>query len=391
MRTGLISPRMWPLLVPIVVLFPRYGSGETGGTRSDMHRLFTHVTAVFELSLDEDRFRDPGNRDSILDALYQLARVSKELGEHGEQPEPSYDYFGRSLSRDANEAVLRFRQNQYEGSRFLLGRLVNNCFDCHSRLPSTRPFPPGGSFTEGLDTGGIGDRDLARLQVTTRQFDEAMDTYERMLLATDVAAAKIAVSGIFEDYFAVGLRVEGDYDRVAGCLERFDERQDVPRYLHGRINRWYTDLKDIRKAERKTQGDLLFRGRKLIRDAQYQSAFPNDPRVVVRYVVASGYLIRYLQKEKKPGRERLAETYYLLGVAEANISRSYWSSETEALLEKSIRLAPKTVFARMAFNFLEEYTVRGYTGSSGVFIPPETQELLDELRDLVRRENGDGD
>jgi hypothetical protein len=37
----------------------------------------------------------------------------------------------------------------------------------------------------------------------------------------------------------------------------------------------------------------------------------------------------------------------------------------------------------MALNFLEEYTIIGYTGSSGVNVPPEVQEHLDELRALV--------
>jgi hypothetical protein len=364
----------------------RAGGGESGDTRSDMNELFGLVTTVFRLSLDADSFEDPVNRGRILDALYGLAEASRTLGAHGEKPEPSYDYFGRALARDANEAVLRFRQDRYEGARFVVGKLTNNCFDCHSRLPSDRVFRPGGPFLEELDTGSLDPRDLARLQVVTRQFGPAMDTCEEILLSSATPAAKIAVSGVFEEYFAVGLRVQCDFDRVLECLERFAKRPDVPPYLGGRINRWYTDLKQIRKTERKPRGDLLERGRTLVRDAQYQSEFPNDPRSIVRFVVASGCLLRYLQQDSGADSRRLAEAYYLLGVAESNISRSYWSSETEMLLEKSIRLAPGSVFARMAYNFLEEYTVRGYTGSSGVHVPPDVQELLDELRALVETE-----
>jgi len=289
--------------------------------------------------------------------------------------------------RDANEAVLRFRQNQYEGSRFLLGRLMDNCFACHSRLPVDQNFVAGGVFTGNVDTSELTRQDIARLQVVTRQFDAAIQTYEEILLSESVPASEIAVSGVFEDYFRVALRVDGDYDRVMEILKKFNARPDVPPYLSGRVNRWYTDIKAIKKSERKKRGDLLDNGRKLVRDAQYRAAFPHDPQSTVRYVVASGYLTQYLQQDLNQEPERLVEAYYLLGVAESNISVSYWSSETEILLEKAIRTAPQSVYGRMAFNFLEEYTVGGYTGSSGVHVPPDVQDRLDELRALVETDS----
>ena len=104
-------------------------------------------------------------------------------------------------------------------------------------------------------------------------------------------------------------------------------------------------------------------------------------------MVATGYLNRYLQQDLDGETERLVEAYYLLGVAESNISLSYWSSETEILLEKAIRTGPKSVYGRMAYNFLEEYTVSGYTGSSGVHIPRDVQERLDDLRALVKSDD----
>ena len=60
-------------------------------------------------------------------------------------------------------------------------------------------------------------------------------------------------------------------------------------------------------------------------------------------------------------RTPLAEAYYLLGVAESFISRTLWMSETEFFLETAIRLAPKSVSARQAYAFLEEYVLIRYT------------------------------
>lgn len=351
-----------------------------------MHQLFRDLSAVFRMSLDRGEFEDPDNRDQILAALYALAGNAQQLGMYGEGLNPSYNYVQRSLVRDANEAVLRFRQGQFEGSRFVLDHLMNNCFDCHSRLPADRPFRLGEQFLEevGIETLTVEDR--ARLQVTTRQFEGALDTYEELLLSPTVPAGKIAVSGTIENYLKICLRVAEDCDRAVAALDTFRRRPDVPHYLDGRLAHWMDDLKELKKTRRRVGRNPLECGRELIRDAQFRNAFPNDPQGLVRFVAASGYLHRFLQTNPADERQS-AEAFYLLGVAESHLSPSYWQSETDFLLETAIRTAPRTVYAKMAYDFLEEYTVSGYTGSSGVNIPPEVQSRLDELRALV--EDGD--
>ena len=75
--------------------------------------------------------------------------------------------------------------------------------------------------------------------------------------------------------------------------------------------------------------------------------------------------------------------YYLLGVTEAYISHSAWISETEYFLETTIRQNPRSPFARKAFSFLEDYTLMTYSGTSGLNLPEDVREHLEELRTLV--------
>jgi hypothetical protein len=344
--------------------------------------LLAALLAVFYLSLDDDKFQDPANRDEILTALYALAANAEQLGAHGTELSAPREFVRRSLVRDANEAVMRFRQGQLEGSRFLLDQLMTNCFACHTRLPAERRFGPGESFLDQIEVESLTAEDQIRVQVATRQFEAALSTYEKMFSSRPVSPSKIASSGAFEDYLKICVRVEEDFNRAAATFETVRRREDVPLFLDSRLERWVEDLKELDKSDAKKESGPLDRGRVLVRDAQYRCAFPNDPQGTVLFVAASGCLHRYL--ETSPGDpKRLAETYYLLGVAESHVSTSYWRSETDCLLENAIRTAPSTVYARMAYNFLEEYTASGYTGSSGVNIPPEVQERLDELRSLL--------
>jgi hypothetical protein len=353
------------------------------GTQATMQQLFRDLSVVFRLSLDEGAYQNPDNHDQILSALYALAGNAEQLGAQGDGGlDQCFDFRQSSLVRDANEAVMRFRQGQYEGSRFLLAQLMNNCFSCHSMLPADRPFQLGERFLEETAVETLTPEDRVRLQVTVRQFDAALDTFEELFASPTVSAVKIATSGAFENYLKVCVRVEDDCGRAIATLERFRVRPDVPPYLDGRLRCWAADLRELDKPRRSGRDNPLERGRRLIRDAQYRNTFPNDPQGTVWFVAASGCIYRFLLTNPTEDRRR-AEAYYLLGVAESHTSASYWQSETDHLLELSIRTAPKSVYARMAYNFLEEYTISGYTGSSGVNVPTEVQSHLDELRALV--------
>ena len=80
---------------------------------------------------------------------------------------------------------------------------------------------------------------------------------------------------------------------------------------------------------------------------------------------------------------QLAEAYYLLGVTDSNLSRSSWIPETEFFLEMAIRLAPTSPSAKKAYALLEKHVTMGYSGSAGLYLPPEVKTHLDELRRLI--------
>jgi tetratricopeptide (TPR) repeat protein len=375
-----------PLAISVAVLLFSSADGSGGrpvtGVQVSMQELFRELSLVYRLSLDETLYQDPANRDQILTALYALAANAGQLGGHGSELNACDDFHRRSLVRDTNEAVMRYRQGQFEGSRFLVDELTKSCFCCHSQLPEERRFELGRKFIEGIDVETLTVEHRACLLVAMRQFDAALDTYEELFTSPAVSAGRIAMSGAFEDYLKICLRVKNDYDRAIAAFETFRRRPDLPQFLDSRLDRWLVDLMELKKAEATEPSDPLYRGRVLVRDAQYRSAFPNDPQGTVRFIAASGHLYRNLRTVPKDPN-RLSETYYLLGVAESHISPSYWRSEADYLLETAIRTAPASVYGRMAYNFLEEYTVSGYTGSSGVNIPPDVQARLDELRSLV--------
>ncbi len=97
------------------------------------------------------------------------------------------------------------------------------------------------------------------------------------------------------------------------------------------------------------------------------------------YLQASGILHRFAAAPAQP-RSDLAEAYYLLGAIEAQVGKSFWPSQAEALLEAAIRTAPREPAAQRAYELLEEFLMAGYTGSDGTHVPPDIMARLDALR-----------
>lgn len=352
----------------------------TSQTRAAMREIFDALTTAYVPSLDIQRFQAPEARAEIYQALEVLAANGEKLANHGVGLDHSYLFLRRAFAFDTEDLLEAYRIGSYESAQFYLRELTQTCFGCHSRLPSNRNFDFGKQFFEKAEAQGLPALDAARLAVASRQFDAALRNYETLFRSREWDTGEIYAVGAFEDYLIVALRVERDYERPVRTLEAFRDRPDTPRYLKTYVDGWIQSLRELQTQEMVT--DELSAARELMRQAQLRSMFPEDPKGLVHFIAVSALLHRYIASNPEDPVKR-AEAYFLLGVAESRITRSYWLSETTFFLENAIRLDPKSPMAKQAYAYLEEDILLGYTGSSGVHIPPDVQEYLQSIRLLM--------
>ena len=356
------------------------GSASNDDPRPTMRAIFQALTTVLPLSLDQAAFRNETNRSLVRSALSTLSSQAMNLPQHGRQAPAGFGFLRRSLSRDAQRTLALFEDEDFEASRFVLHQLTDNCFLCHSRLPSSRPFPLGKRFLERMPMSELDTHERLRLAVASRQFDDALDICETLFRSADISAAQIDLMALFEDYLRIAIRVQHDFPRAIDTLKRFQLRSDVPQYLTYHLTSWIEALSHLQANP--THEDALSQARALIEQGQQRNRFLADRQGLVHFTLASGLLHRYVDSGPQSNRQ-LAEAYYLVGIAESYIPRTSWISETEFYLETAVRLAPDSPFGQKAFAFLEEYLLMGYTGSSGLHLPSDVQQRLDDLRALV--------
>jgi tetratricopeptide (TPR) repeat protein len=338
------------------------------------------LRVVIPLSLNGARFSDPANRVAADGALDSLARNAKRLEAHGSSPELGFAYLSESLARDSLDIQKRFSEGRIDEARFLLRHLTETCVACHSRLPDNRKRALGKSLVDEQAISALPREERVQFEVATRQFDRALATYESLFSDPDTSIAELDLSGDLENYLELCLRVQGDPDRAISNLERLASRKDLPKRLQPHVETWIESLRSLGDAP---DGDAIKRARELVKPVLEDSRASGNSELV-HLIAASGLLHRYVASTAD-SPERVGEAYYLLGVIESRIGRSFWTSQTEFFLETAIRMGPKERYADAAFALLEEFLVSGFTGSSGAHVPPDVVQRLEELDELMKR------
>jgi hypothetical protein len=346
-------------------------------TRARMREIFSSMQQLLPLSV-RGGFDDPGERDKVTRALESLAADAQLLARHAGEDDPARRFLGRSLASDARNALERFREGRTDSAAFLVQQASENCVACHTKLRSPGDSSITEDFVEASALAALRPEERARIQIATRQFDEALTTLEQLFTATDVHPA--AMLGPLTDYLVTAIRVKGDYMRPIPVLERFTKRPDLWLQLRRDVEQWIRDLRELRPLG-EAPPDLAT-ARRLVEQARAIDPFGSDQRPLVRTIVASSLLHRWLADGEHPAAEE-AEAFTLLGITELRIDDTFWLSQAEFYLETAIHRAPGTPAAMQAYELIEAEMIAGYTGAAGVSLPPSVGARLTKLRKLA--------
>lgn len=349
--------------------------------RASMQSIFASIQVLLPLSVDDDAFADPANRERITQALRNLAQKAGGVASHTDASDRSMRFLAGSLEREAEETLYRYQTGEVEGAQFFVQRLTDFCVACHSRLPSAADSPVAADFVSEGVLAQLPPPRRATLQAATRRFDDAMTTEEKWIARKDVHPAELLDP--ITDYLIIAIRVKGDLKRPIPTLEKLAARPDLWVQLRADVQEWIATL----RAHAADAGapPSLEHARRTLDEARAVIQFPSDRRALVHYLLASSELHRWLDSHPDAPPTTAAQAYYLLGLIETRISGNYWVSEPDFYLETAIRLAPQSEAGRDAFALYEEETLLGWSGSGGVHLPEDVKAHLDELRKLVEK------
>jgi tetratricopeptide (TPR) repeat protein len=391
METEMQQRRMcaWSLACGVMCMAAVALAADSGksSVRESMQRIFSSMRLLLPASVDMDVFRDPARTDSIRDALVRVSESASAVAEHARSGDQGVRFLGRSLQQEAQRTIYLFDEGAYESAQFSILQMTEYCVECHSRspIPSDSPLSKGFVSSEQFEQLELEER--ARLQFATREFEAGLDTLDRLFASRDVPAAELL--GAATNYLVVSLRVKQDFERPVAALRTLASRPDLWTYLRLDVERWIEALGSLAPRVDLSKSAPIEDAVAILSDAREIIRFPSDRQALVHYVVASTILQRFI--EQASTNTEKARAYYLLGLTESRIGRSYWLALPEFFLETAIRLDPAGEAALQAYALIEEETYFAYSFDSEegeIELPMDVERRLADLRRMIEQARG---
>jgi hypothetical protein len=206
-------------------------------TRERMAEIFAAMRFLLPLSLDEQAFEDPTQKQGILDALALLDRSAASLAQHGGSREVPYAHLSRSLAIDARDIHERYEQGHLREARYLVQTLTETCVACHSRLPASSDAPRSAAFMDDAQVEQLPEEQRAKVAYATRQFDDALSLYENVLADADYPASglegnllRALVVGVSVGLSSIAeVQIDGGFHNRLDITRRSPEPCSIPR------------------------------------------------------------------------------------------------------------------------------------------------------------------
>jgi hypothetical protein len=343
-----------------------------------MQRGVAALAALLPVALAPSMWSEPGVARDVERWVSALRASAQDLDAHARQGDVSFAFLSRSLAREAAELERDIALQRYASASERTVRLTGTCTACHARLPAESQDRFADALLTRVDERSLSPFARAELQVATRQFDAALETYEQQFVDPFTPGTLLELSEALPSYLILTLRVRRDADRARRGLSMLAQRRELSPGLRQDLDVWQEALVGIAPALR--EPPTLEGARALLVEGGGLNDFPWQEADSIHAIVASSVLYRYIE-ERRPHGEELAEALYLLARSEAFTFRSFELLEPQYYLEQAIRIAPHTEVAERAYAALELETVL-INDAFGQPIPEDVREWLEGLREL---------
>ena len=373
MRVSLLRTHIFLL---VLLTSSVHAQSDDQHVRQTMRQAFDAIAYLLPLSLRAEKDMSLDDKALVDRHLNVLTSSDKELAKHAESRDPEFKLLARAFDRAIERVSSAFQDESYIDAYFSLFDMTQNCVSCHSRLPDDSDFLLGQTLFARMDTSELDTEEIAQLYVATRQFDNALNKYEEIILDDSVNPFDLDLDGILIEYLRIGITVTQDFERLRSTLDRFLDRDDVPLYMRQHIRVWLNSMDEL-GGSLNTEPSLE-RARDVFNQATAITIAPAGRERAVHDIVASSELRQLVENSGTVDPEAISEAYYLLGVIALRTLRPKPAvPEMEFLLESAIRAAPKGPHAMPAYLLLEEFSYTNFLGD------PTTD--IRELLELIKK------
>lgn len=353
--------------------------------------------SLTELMIDlhsDSRFNSPKNFKRIEKNAEKFAKQAHSLlRKDGQSPDadPSIKIIAGQFAEEANHAYRALKDGHRGYARTLLRSMTTYCMACHTRNGIGPDFQ---SIVSNPAVEGLKDVEKAELLASTRQFDRALEEYEKFVAKSSNATKDpFRWEEALRSGMVLSIRVKNDPGRAMSFVEKALATPDAASYVKEQVRQWKksilewnAELKD--PAPKQTEATLHAQAVKLIDSARAIQKFPADRSADVLYLRAT----RALHDQLGIAPDGPLSTDALLRIGqsyEVLDDLNLWDQH-EFYYLACITKSPHSSKAQECFRNYEQSIYFGFSGSSGMHLPTDVRDKLRRLARMAEPETRKG-
>lgn len=328
------------------------------------------------------RFAAPSNRESIKGSLKNLNEYAAQVPQHSRLQTPGFAVSADVLKEQLKIAEDVFNKGSPELARKYVQSSLKACSSCHSQVGQKQG--PLWEFPQDRVSGNL--REQGDFWYTIRHYSRALQSYQAAI--SSFPEQKIGledVNAALEKSLAIFLRVRRSGGKAIGFLQNAAKNPKLPDATQTRIQVWIQELKDFDfigapSSREKDPAQLIQYASQQLKEAQKSSLNRLDDSQLIRFLYVSGLLYEFINFH--PERAN-AQILYWLATADEWLQEQFYFSLSNLYLKECVKRYPTDPFAKTCFKELKEKVELEFTGSSGLNLPAEVKQELDELEKLI--------
>ena len=355
-----------------------------GDWSGKMQELSGALNRLLPLVSDSKEFNNPANEAAIEDAALRLKRLSHQV-RRLEKPaaDPAFETIARMLDEDLARAVQALHNGNRDYARLTIRESIGYCIQCHTQTANGPSFP---KLELGFDPSKLSPLGQGDYYAATRQFDSALKAYSAGV--KDAAYAKKDIFGwerAARSSLAIAVRFKESPKESRKIASDINANKSAPESLRTAANSWIKAIDAWAKEKPgkfKGENALVDRAESLISTADKQIEAQDNGQDIL-FLRASADLHKWLSSHpaKEGADPARAKALYLAGrAAEESRELNFWTLH-ERYYELCINAEPKSDRSKACFKKLSDSVLAGYTGSSGLHLPPEESSRLARLKE----------
>lgn len=300
------------------------------------------------------------------------------------EADPSIGFISNMFEREVKHAYQALKAGHTSYAKAVLRTTTGYCIACHSRHDKGPDFTSS-EMNKKL-TATLSPMERAKLFAATRQFDAALDGFEKIATDPKLASENAIQWGKAIRYaLNLNIRVKNDPERTLKFISDVMALPQIPGFYTAHLPLWKDQIvewKNEKKKSLETEEELYQEAKRLSAEAQKKQRYPLDRASDVLYLRSSAIVHELLTRF--PQGKYTSEAFFLAGSAYDLLEDRLTTPLPEIYYEVCVRHSPHTEIAGQCFSRFEQDILFGYTGSAGTFVPEEVQKLVNELRALAK-------